>query len=49
MILTPKEYEKLVTREAVRKYFKEKSDAIDGKTRQRRSKKRFIAKILCEF
>jgi cell surface protein SprA len=31
MILTPKEYEQLVTREAVRKYFKEKSDAIDGK------------------
>ena len=31
IILTPKEYEELVLRESMRKYFKEKSDAIDGK------------------
>ncbi len=31
VILTPKEYQELVNREAMRKYFKEKSDAIDGK------------------
>jgi cell surface protein SprA len=31
IILTPKEYEKLVLRESMRKYFKKKSDAIDGK------------------
>ena len=31
IILTPKEYEQLVMRESIRKYFKEKSDAIDGK------------------
>jgi len=31
VILTPKEYEELVTRESMRKYFRQKSDAIDGK------------------
>ena len=31
IILTPKEYQQLVSREAIRKYFKKKSDAIDGK------------------
>ena len=31
IILTPKEYEELVLREAMREYFKKKSDAIDGK------------------
>ena len=31
IILTPKEYEELVLREAMRDYFKKKSDAIDGK------------------
>ena len=31
IILTPKEYEELVLREKMRKYFKEKGDAIDGK------------------
>jgi cell surface protein SprA len=31
LILTPKEYEARVRREAMHKYFKEKADAIDGK------------------
>ena len=31
IILTPKEYEELVLRESIREYFKQKSDAIDGK------------------
>jgi len=31
IILTPKEYEELVLRESIREYYKEKSDAIDGK------------------
>ena len=31
IILTPKEYEQLVLRESIHKYFKEKVDAIDGK------------------
>jgi cell surface protein SprA len=31
IILTPKEYEELALRESMRTYFKEKSDAIDGK------------------
>jgi cell surface protein SprA len=31
IILTPKEYEELVLRESMRDYFKQKSDAIDGK------------------
>ena len=31
VILTPKEYRELVSREKIRKYFKEKSDAIDPK------------------
>lgn len=31
VILTPDEYEELVLREAMRSYFKQKSDAIDGK------------------
>ena len=31
IILTPEEYEELVLRESMRKYYKEKSDAIDGK------------------
>ena len=30
-ILTPKEYESLVMKESMKKYFKEKADAIDGK------------------
>ena len=31
IILTPKEYQELVQRESMRAYFKQKSDAIDGK------------------
>jgi len=31
IILTPKEYEELVLRESMREYFKQKSNAIDGK------------------
>jgi hypothetical protein len=31
MILTPKQYEELVLREQMRKYYQEKSAAIDGK------------------
>lgn len=31
LILTPKEYERLVRRESMHKYFKEKLDAMDGK------------------
>ncbi len=31
IILTPKEYQELVMRESMRKYFQKKSDAIDGK------------------
>ncbi len=31
IILTPKQYQELVLRESMRNYFKEKSDAIDGK------------------
>lgn len=31
VVLTPQEYEELVLRESMRKYFKEKSDAIEGK------------------
>ena len=31
MILTPKQYQELVLREQMRKYYQEKSDAIDGK------------------
>ncbi len=31
IILTPKEYEQLMLREAMREYYKKKSDAIDGK------------------
>ncbi|OYU82360.1 MAG: cell surface protein SprA [Flavobacterium sp. BFFFF1] len=31
IILTPKEYEQLVLKESMHKYFKEKADAIDGK------------------
>ncbi|WP_442902381.1 T9SS outer membrane translocon Sov/SprA [Flavobacterium sp.] len=31
IILTPKEYEELVLRESMRDYYKQKSDAIDGK------------------
>ena len=31
IILTPKEYEALVLKESMREYFKQKSDAIDGK------------------
>jgi len=34
IILTPEEYQELVQREAVRRYFKEKSDAIDGKNEE---------------
>ena len=30
VILTPREYQELVRRESIRKYFKEKSDAIEG-------------------
>jgi cell surface protein SprA len=31
IVLTPKEYQELVTRESIRKYFQKKSSAIDGK------------------
>jgi cell surface protein SprA len=41
IILTPKEYERLVLKESMRDYFKKKSDAIDGKKEGRR-KKRFV-------
>ncbi|WP_290842013.1 cell surface protein SprA [Flavobacterium sp.] len=34
IILTPEEYQELVQREAVRKYFREKSDAIEGKNEE---------------
>ena len=40
IILTPKEYEELVLRESMRKYFKEKSDAIDGKKEGSEEKKK---------
>ncbi len=31
IVLTPKEYQELISREAMREYFQKKSDAIDGK------------------
>ena len=40
IILTPKEYEELVLRESMRKYFKDKSDAIDGKKEGSDAKKK---------
>ncbi|MGL2965712.1 cell surface protein SprA [Flavobacterium sp. XGLA_31] len=40
IILTPKEYEELVLRESMREYFKEKSDAIDGKKEGSEEKKK---------
>ena len=40
IILTPKEYQKLVLREAMKTYFKEKSDAIDGKKEGSEEKKK---------
>ena len=40
IILTPEEYEKLVLRESMRKYYKEKSDAIDGKKEGSEEKKK---------
>ncbi|MDN3676107.1 cell surface protein SprA [Flavobacterium paronense] len=40
IILTPKEYEELVLRESMREYFKEKSDAIDGKKEGSEAKKK---------
>jgi hypothetical protein len=43
IILTPKEYERLVLKESMRDYFKKKSDAIDGKKEVKKQKKRFVA------
>ena len=40
IILTPEEYEELVLRESMRKYYKEKSDAIDGKKDGSEAKKK---------
>jgi cell surface protein SprA len=40
IILTPQEYEELVLRESMREYFKEKSDAIDGKKEGSEEKKK---------
>ena len=40
IILTPKEYEELVLRESIRAYYKEKSDAIDGKKDGAEAKKK---------
>nr|WP_246034209.1 cell surface protein SprA [Flavobacterium sangjuense] len=40
IILTPQEYEELVLRESMREYFKEKSDAIDGKKDGAEAKKK---------
>ena len=40
IILTPKEYQKLALRESMRQYFKEKSDAIDGKKEGSEEKKK---------
>ena len=40
IILTPKEYEQLVLRESMRNYFKQKSDAIDGKKEGSDAKKK---------
>ncbi|NMH27101.1 T9SS outer membrane translocon Sov/SprA [Flavobacterium silvaticum] len=40
IILTPAEYQELVTRENMRKYFQEKSDAIDGKKEGSEDKKK---------
>ncbi len=40
IILTPKEYEQLVLRESMRDYFKQKSDAIDGKKDGSEAKKK---------
>ncbi|MCF6128427.1 cell surface protein SprA [Flavobacterium sp. AS60] len=40
IILTPQEYEELVLRESMREYFKEKSDAIDGKKEGSEAKKK---------
>ncbi len=40
IILTPKEYEELVLRESMRKYFKDKSQAIDGKVAGSEDKKK---------
>ncbi|GAW88983.1 cell surface protein SprA [Flavobacterium psychrophilum] len=34
IVLTPKEYQELISREAMRDYFQKKSDAIDGKKQQ---------------
>ena len=40
IILTPEEYEQLVLKESMRKYYKEKSDAIDGKKEGSEEKKK---------
>ncbi len=40
IILSPKEYQELVLRESMRDYFKEKSDAIDGKKKGSEEKKK---------
>lgn len=40
IILTPKQYQELALRESMRNYFKEKSDAIDGKKDGSEEKKR---------
>ena len=40
VILTPKEYQQLVSREKIRKYFRDKSDAIEGKKAGSEEKRR---------
>jgi cell surface protein SprA len=40
IVLTRAEYQELISRESIRKYFKDKSDAIDGKKEDSKDKKR---------
>lgn len=40
LVLTPEEYQKLLRKESIRKYFKEKSDAIAGQKKEAKDKKK---------
>jgi len=40
IVLTPQEYEKLIRKESVKKYFKEKSDAVAGQKKSAEEKKK---------
>lgn len=40
IVLTPEQYQKLIRKEATRKYFQEKADAIDGKKEASKDKKK---------